>query len=99
MSESGNQKPLIEYPCPWGFKVIGSDEETVQSAIAQCIEECVRQFDGIEAPLRPVKFGDSRTSGGGKYVSVGLTIEVKSEEERNTIFRALADRPEVKMVL
>ncbi len=99
MSGPDNQKPKIEYPCQWGFKVIGNDEETVRNAIGQCLEDCVREFEGVKAKVRPVKFGDSRTSGGGKYVSVGLTVEVKTEDERNTIFRALADRPEVKMVL
>ncbi len=99
MSGTNNQKPTIEYPCQWGFKVIGNDEETVRAAISECLEECIRGFAEDQAEDRPVEFGDSRTSGGGKYVSVGLTVEVMSEVERNVIFRALADRPEVKMVL
>ncbi len=99
MSDSNNEKPIIEYPCPWGFKVIGNDEETVQAAIKDCLEKCICEFDGVESALRPLQFGDSRQSGGGKYVSVGVTVEVKSEDERIDIFRALADRPEVKMVL
>jgi putative lipoic acid-binding regulatory protein len=99
MSQPDNQKPKIEYPCQWGFKVIGNDEATVRTAIGQCLEECVLEFEGSKAKDRPVQFGDSRSSGGGKYVSLGLTVEVKTEDERNTIFRALADRPEVKMVL
>ena len=93
MNNANNQKPKIEYPCQWGFKVIGTDEETVHVAIRNCLSECLDEDD------RPVDIGGSRVSGGGKYVSVGLTVEVLNEEERNIIFQALADRPEIKMVI
>ncbi len=26
LDENSNQKPKIEYPCSWGFKLIGRDE-------------------------------------------------------------------------
>ncbi len=95
MSNPNNQKPKIDYPCQWGFKVIGNDEETVHQAIRECLAECL----GDDEKERPVEIGGSRTSGGGKYVSVGLAVEVMNEEERNIIFQALADRPEIKMVI
>ncbi len=94
MSESNNQKPKINYPCQWGFKVIGNDEEVVHQAIHECLSDCFEKDHG-----RPVEIGASRKSGGGKYVSVGLTVEVMDENERNVVFQALADRPEIKMVL
>lgn len=90
-----SQKPKIDYPCQWGYKVIGSDEETVHQAIRDCLRQC---FEPDEEE-RPVEIGTSRTSGGGKYVSVGLSVEVMNEEERNVVFQALADRPEIKMVI
>jgi len=95
MSDANNQKPKIDYPCQWGFKVIGTDEETVHHAIHECLRECLEAGE----KERPVEIGDSRQSGGGKYVSVGLTLEVMDEVERNVIFQALADRPEIKMVI
>ncbi len=95
MSNPKNQKPKINYPCPWGYKVIGSDEKTVHQAIRDCLHDCLEN----DKDERPVEIGSSRTSGGGKYVSVGLTVEVMNEEERNIIFQALADRPEIKMVI
>jgi len=90
-----SQKPNIEYPCQWGYKVIGSDEETVHQAIRDCLSECLE----VEDNERSLEIGSSRISGGGKYVSVGLTVEVLSEDERNIIFQALANRPEIKMVI
>lgn len=95
MSNPNNQKPKINYPCQWGFKVIGNDEETVHQAVRECLADCL----GTGDKERPVEIGDSRTSGGGKYVSVGLTLEVMDEEERNIVFQALAARPEIKMVI
>lgn len=95
MSNPKNPKPKIDYPCQWGFKVIGNDEEAVHKAIHECLRECLED----EESERPVEIGSSRTSGGGKYVSVGLTVEVLDEVERNIIFQALADRPEIKMVM
>jgi len=95
MSDPNNQRPKINYPCQWAFKVIGIDEEAITVAIHHCLRDCL---DSDEAQ-RPVEIGNSRTSGGGKYISVGLSVEVMSEEERNAIFCALADRPEIRMVL
>jgi len=95
MSDPKNQKPKIDYPCQWGFKVIGNDEETVHQAIRECMNDCLEKDEA----QRPVEIGTSRKSGGGKYVSVGLTVEVMDENERNIIFQALADRPEIKMVI
>ncbi len=95
MNDPNQPKPKIDYPCQWGFKVIGNDEESVRQAIQDCLRHCL----AADNEERPVEIGGSRLSGGGKYVSVGLAVEVKSEEERNVIFRALADRPEIRMVL
>lgn len=95
MTGPENQRPQIEYPCQWGFKIIGNDEQSVREGIRECLRECLEP----EQPERPVQIGGGRTSSGGKYVSVSLSLEVRDEQERNTLFRALADRPEVKMVI
>lgn len=95
MTDTQNQKPQIEYPCPWGFKVIGAAEDEVRSAIGECLENCI-----VDDPdSRQFEFGGSKTSGGGKYVSVSITVEVMSEEERNTIFQSFANHPAIKIVI
>ncbi len=91
MTGSSNQKPQIQYPCDWGFKVIGMREESVRDAIMECMEGCLED--------RRFEVGGSRQSGGGKYVSVSLMVRVESEEERNTLFQALADHEEIRIVI
>lgn len=90
-----NDKPEINYPCLWGYKVIGTDEAALRLAVETCLAECFSD----EPVCRPYELGFSRVSDGGKYVSLSLSLEVRDEDERNTLFRALADRPEVRMLI
>ena len=36
--EKGKGKPVVEYPCQWGYKVIGPDEDAMRSAVKLCLE-------------------------------------------------------------
>lgn len=95
MSDQKNEKPQITYPCLWGFKVVGTDEDAVREAIKCCLQECLNPDSGD----RSYELGFSRTSSKGNYVSLTLNLEVQDADERNTLFQALADRPEVRMVI
>ncbi len=101
MAASKNQKPTIEYPCPWAFKVIGREEAAVCRAIDQCLADCLADgADGAGGGAeRGARITVGRTSSGGKYVSVNLELRVDSEQERNALFQALANRPEVRIVI
>ena len=79
-------KPDIDYPCPWGYKVIGSDVERLRSAIAEVIQE------------RP-HATPSNTSLTGKYHRLDVEIVVTSEECRIEIYECLRRHPAVKIVL
>ena len=48
---------------------------------------------------REFELGQSRTSKGGKYVSLSLNLTVQDEAERDAIFAALTSRPEILMVI
>ena len=95
MPEVNNQKPVVEYPCPWGYKVIGLDEDSMRGAVKQCLDTCLNQNSGD----REFELGQSRTSKGGKYVSLSLNLRVQDEAERDAIFTALTSRPEIMMVI
>ncbi len=82
-----SQKLEWEYPCEWGYKVIGIDQEKVRTAI----EEIVGDRSSAITP--------SNSSKTGKYHSLSLEVGVGSEEERNEIYEALKKHPAVKMVL
>ena len=86
ISELGG-KPDISYPCPWGYKVIGSDAERLRSAIAEVIQE------------RPHTVTPSNRSLTGKYHCLDVEIVVTSEECRLEIYESLRKHPAVKVVL
>lgn len=95
MVDLNGQKPHIDYPCQWAFKIIGTDEVSVRAAVKDCLAESLNEGTGE----RPYELGFSRTSKEGKYVSLVLDIEIQDEKERNGLFKALTDRPEVRMVI
>ena len=95
MSEGDQQKPVVEYPCRWGFKVIGSEEEAMRAAVRECLATNLTRNSGD----REFELGHSRTSQGGNYVSLSLELTVQDQGERDALFAALTGRPEILMVI
>ncbi len=91
MTNGNAEKAKVNYPCPWGFKVIGKEETILRQAIMVCLLDVC---EGREFSLEL-----SNVSENGKYVSLNLSLSVDSEEDRNEIFTALADSPEIMMVI
>lgn len=81
------QKLELEYPCPWTYKVIGSDEAQLRA----CIEEAA---DG-----RPYTVKISNKSSGGRYCCLDMEMIVESEAERTKTYESLQGRNGVRMVL
>ncbi len=79
-------KPVIDYPCEWGYRLIGRDEEALRLAVTFVLE--------IEYEL---KIGNR--SENDRYCSLHLKVKVHSEEERLGLFDKLKNRPEVIYVL
>lgn len=86
--DSTNQnRPEIDYPCEWKYKIISkTPDEAVQAA-----ENAANGFK--------FEITASNISKKGKYVSINLSVEVESEEERNLIFGKLEADSKVIMVI
>jgi putative lipoic acid-binding regulatory protein len=95
MSEESNRKPVVEYPCPWGYKVVGPDEKSMRRAVKETLDLCLTRESGD----RDFELGLSRTSSTGKYVSLSLNLTVLDEAERDGIFTALNRRTEILLVI
>lgn len=80
-------KPVIEYPCRWLYKIIGSEAREIEVAVQQIMGETEHTLDL------------SHTSRTGKYVSFNLEVTVASEEARNFYFAALRHHASITMVL
>ena len=81
------ERPEIEYPCIWVYKVIGQDCTLLKKIITST---CAPQN---------VKISHSNTSSGGKYHSLNAELTVKDEATRLAIYDTLKNSPGVKFVL
>ncbi|SHO44386.1 HP0495 family protein [Desulfopila aestuarii] len=81
------EKPEIDYPCNWVYKVIGEDIQILKELI---VTAC--------APAN-VSITHSNSSSGGKYHSLNAVLLVESEEMRLQIYELLKSHPAVKIVL
>lgn len=86
MEVLGDQKPVIEYPCSWTYKIIGTNEAKLKSTVNEILSE-------------PFKLTPSKVSKKGKYISLNLKIQVASETHRNEIYAKLSDSDNIKMVM
>jgi uncharacterized protein len=86
-NENDKNKLEIEYPCNWGYKVIGSDVDEILSAIEQSAL-------GLEYTVSP-----SNISKTGKYYSFNIEMEVPNEVVRDLIFENLQKSEHIKFVL
>jgi putative lipoic acid-binding regulatory protein len=82
-----SDKPDIDYPCRWAYKVIGLDEAMLRGTIAGIL------------PDRPYRITVSHSSKTGKYICLNLLTEVSDEENRIATYEALQNHPAVKIVL
>jgi len=87
MSDKGSKTPIMEYPCRWIYKIIGSDRKATGEAIEEIVKEC-------NYTITPS--GISKT---GKYHSMNLEVLVDNEGHRTGIYDKLRNHPAVKMVL
>ncbi|CAA6800964.1 MAG: Proposed lipoate regulatory protein YbeD [uncultured Sulfurovum sp.] len=81
------EKPDIEYPCEWGYKLIGKDKTKLEACI----------FDIVGDRAYKTKRGNSSSK--GKFHSLNMTCKVESQLDRDKIFKAFSDHIDVKMVI
>lgn len=81
------EKPIIDYPCKWTYKIIGFEESQLEVA--------ARAVVGSES----FELTFSNRSKAGTYLSYNLSVTVRDDGERLEYYEKLRLRKEVKMVL
>lgn len=76
------EKPLIEYPAVYAFKVMGRQEHGFREYVLQLF----RRLVGREISLDSIS---EQPSTGAKYVSVTVSVYLISEEQRRVIYEQL----------
>jgi len=80
-------KPHINYPCVWLYKIIGRDETSLKKAALDVVQ-------GTTHTISP-----SNSSSSGKYHSLNVEVHVCNEEERIDIFEQLKKAPSIVYIL
>ena len=81
------EKPDIEYPCEWGYKIIGTDKVKLQATV----------FDVVGEREYTTKEGNSSSK--GKFHTLNMKCRVESQADRDAIFKAFQEHEDVKMVI
>jgi uncharacterized protein len=81
------EKPKIDFPCEWSYKVFGSDKVQLEEAINQVLTE------------RPYRIVKATKSSKGKYISLTIKLTIMNQEELDMYYNALAKHASIKIVL
>ena len=87
MTGEDKRKIQLEYPCPWLYKIIGSDPDEMRIAVTEIIRD------------RTCKVSHSRSSKTDKYHCLNVELSVESESHRKSLYEALKAHPAIKLVL
>lgn len=80
-------KPVISYPCPWVYKVIGRDPGLLREVAAEVLSG--RTYSAIP----------SRSSKNGAYHCLNVEMTVENEPDRLGFYEKLRQHPAVIMVM
>ena len=80
-------KPKIDYPTEWGFKIIGRDKNRLKESIKEVM--CNKIHSTKEGNL----------SKNGKFCSYNTKCVVDSEDERYKIFKLFESHKDIDMVI
>ena len=87
LDESSSKKPKIDYPCEWGYKIIGTDRDRLEAVVSEVMRE------------RKYRQRGGNSSSKGKFHSLSTSCQVKSQEDRDSLFKAFQEHKDVKMVI
>lgn len=76
------QDTLLEFPCEFGVKAMGRDTDDFENRVTDIILAHAQRCAGTENTVN--------RSGGGKFIAVTVTIEAKSKDQLESIYRDLS---------
>jgi putative lipoic acid-binding regulatory protein len=91
VNAAARKDSLIEYPSAFPIKVMGIAHDDFVHTVTQVARTFDPFFDATSIELR--------TSSGGKYLGVTITVTATSREQLDSLYIALSSHPMVKVVL
>jgi putative lipoic acid-binding regulatory protein len=86
-----NEHSLLDFPTPFPIKIMGRREGGFAQSVMEIVLRHAPDFQPATMEMRP--------SRQGKYISLTVTIEARSREQLDALYRELCDHPGVVMVL
>ena len=90
-----NPKPepesLLAFPCDFPIKVMGETQPGFAQEVMAVVLRHAPDFDPATVEMRPSKAGN--------YLSVTVTINARSREQLDALYKDLTGHPMVMMVL
>ena len=87
MHKEHQDRPQIDYPCQWEYRIIGPSEDELKAAVIQIMGK--RQYH----------LSFSNISKTGKYISLAVTTLVEDQAVRDLLYVGFAKHAAVKHVL
>lgn len=82
---------VLEFPCDFPIKAFGLASDGFPLRVLDIIRR--------HAPTTGIESMSSRTSGGGKYQSITITIHAENKAQLDAIYQELTASPDVIMSL
>ena len=82
---------LLEFPCKFPIKAMGRDEDSFKALVENIVL--------AHAEIYPGEAVTTNASGGGKYISVTVTVEATSQKQLDSIYMDLTAEDKVLMAL
>ena len=81
----------LEFPCEFPLKIMGLTQPGFAQAVIEVVQKHAPDFDPATVEMR--------TSREAKYLSITTTINARSREQLDDLYKELCDHPMVSMVL
>jgi uncharacterized protein len=91
MNDIPPDQSLIEYPSAFPIKVMGANVNGFADAVVMVARSFDAAFDAGSI--------ETRSSRGGKYLGLTITVTATSREQLDELYRTLSTHPMVKVVL
>ena len=81
------KRPVVEYPCEWAYKIIGTNVEKILEAIEDAVGDMKHDITPSSISLK------------GKYFSINLMVAVPNETMRDIVYQKLNNSDFIKIVI
>jgi len=91
METASEAESLLEFPCAFPLKIVGRTRDGFAQAMLEVVLRHAPDFDSASMEMR--------ASREGNYISLTCTVNAKSREQLDNLYRELSGHPHVVMVL